>query len=270
MRKALLYVTTLLAFASSYAFADQLADMKARGSLVCGVFSGAEPFAFQDPATREIKGYDIDFCKGVAAQLGLKPEIKVISLEARIPELQQGRVDLLAAVLGYNPARAEQIGFSNIYFVSRQMVAVKAGSLGKLEDLAGKRISSVKGSSNIPMVQKALPSAAIVSYEDAPAAFMAMMLNKVDGFVVSEASARRFAEKLGAQASSISLIEPPVASEYWGLGMRKGEPALETAVNQALVAMEKSGDVDRIFNRWMGSGSEYQMKRSFTVAPIPR
>jgi polar amino acid transport system substrate-binding protein len=270
MRKTLLSLAALMTLAVPAAFADQLADMRTRGVLTCGVFSGAEPFAFQDAATREMKGYDIDVCKGIAARLGVKSEIKVVSLEARIPELQQGRVDVLAAVLGYNAARAEQIVFSNTYFVSRQMVAVKAGSVNKLDDLAGKRISSVKGSSNIPMVQKVLPTATVVSYEDTSTAFMAMIQNKVDGFVASEAALRRFAHKLGAQASSIVVAEPAVASEHWGLGLRKGEAALEIAVNGALTSMEKDGEVDRIFNRWMGSGSEYQMKRSFTVAPIPR
>jgi len=263
-------VATFLACTGA-ASADQLSDVKARGTLVCGVFSGAEPFAFQDPATRELRGYDVDFCKGIAAHLGVKPELKVISLEARIPELQQGRVDLLAAVLGYNAARAEQVVFSNTYFVSRQIAAVKSGGgLTKLDELANKRISTVKGSSNIPMIQKSLPSATIISFEDGPAAFMALIHDKVDADVLSEAAARQLAKKLGADASQIAVLEPAIASEHWGLGLRKGEPAMEKAVNEALVSMDQSGEVDNIFGKWMGSGSESGMKRSFAIAPIPR
>jgi polar amino acid transport system substrate-binding protein len=268
--RGLVLLTLLSVAAVSSANADQLADIKARGTLVCGIYTGAEPFAFQDPVSREMKGYDIDFCKGVAAQLGVKAELKVISLEARIPELQEKRVDILAALLGYNPARAQQIAFSDAYFVSRQIVAVKSDKAMSLNDLASKRVSTIKGSSNIPMIHRSLPTSTIVSYEDGPAAFMAMMQNKVDGFAVSETALRRFVQRMGPQASQIHVLEPEVGDEYIGLGMRKGEPALETAVNNALLAMEKSGEVDRIFNQWIKAGATQPIKRTFTIAPIPR
>lgn len=269
MRK--LAIVTLLSLAAvQSASADQLSDIKSRGVLVCGIYTGAEPFAFQDPVSGEMKGYDIDFCKGIAARLGVKPELKVISLEARIPELQQGRVDILAALLGYNPSRAQQIAFSDAYFVSRQIVAVKTSAPKSLNDLANKRVSTIKGSSNIPMIQKSMPTAAIIGYEDGPAAFMAMMQNKVDGFAVSETALRRFVQRMGAQSSQIHVLEPEVGSEYIGVGMRKGEPALEAAVNNALLAMEKSGEVDKIFDQWIKPGAAQPIKRTFPIAPIPQ
>lgn len=80
-----------LAVVTATAQADQLADIKARGTLVCGVLANFEPFGFQDPASREIVGYDVDYCKGVAKALGVKPVLQVVSMEARIPELLQGR-----------------------------------------------------------------------------------------------------------------------------------------------------------------------------------
>lgn len=269
MRKFLLYAAMFVA-GTATANADELSDIKARGTLICGVFSGAEPFAFQDPASRELKGYDVDFCRGVAARLGVKPEFKVISLDARIPELQQGRVDVLAAVLGYNAARAEQITFSDSYFVSHLKIAVlQQDGFKSTADLAGKRVGAVKGSSAIVLVRNVLPTTTVVTYEDAPSGYMALAQGKVSGFVAAEVSLRRFAHKLGT-STPITVVDPAVGSEYWGLGIRKGEPALEKAVNDALVAMDKSGEVETIFTRWMGAATEYQMTRSFAVAPIPQ
>ena len=259
-----------LATGAKVANADQLADIKAHGTLVCGVLGNGAPFGFQDPDSREIVGYDVDFCKGVAKELGVKPELKVLSLDARIPELTQGRVDILAAVLGYNAQRAQQITFSDTYFVSNQVIAASTGSANKtLNDLAGKRISTIKGSSNIPMVQRALPTAQIVSYDDAPSAFMALAQKKVDGYVLSESLMHRFIDKLGANANTITILNPPVGREYWGLGMRKDEPKLAEAVNSALVKMQASGESQQIFDKWLGTGSPFKMKRDFTTAPIP-
>jgi len=247
--------------------ADQLADVKAKGALTCGVVGALEPFAYQDTASREVIGYDVDFCKAVAKQLGLKPELKVVSLEARIPELTQGRVDILAAVLGYNPTRAEQVAFSKAYFVSNQAIAAKKGAFKQRDDLAGKRVATIKGSSNIPIMQKVVPTAQLVSYDDAPSAFTALVQGKVDGYVLSESLMRRFISKLGSD-SNIDVLSPPVGRESWGLGMRKGEAGLEKAIDDALDAIEKSGEAQQIFDKWMGPNTIYKMRRDFKTEKI--
>ncbi|WP_313370282.1 transporter substrate-binding domain-containing protein [Achromobacter animicus] len=258
---------TAAALGLSSAHADQLSDVKSKGVLTCGVVGTLEPFAYQDPGTREVMGYDIDFCKGVAKRLGVKPQINVISLEARIPELTQSRVDILAAVLGYNPDRAEQIKFSKSYFVSNQSIAAKTGAFKSRDELAGKRVATIKGSSNIPMMQKVMPTASLVSYDDAPSAFTALAQGKVNGYVLSESLMKRFISKLG-NGSVIEVLKPPVGREYWGLGMRKNEPAFEQAVNNALDEMESSGESAQIFNKWLGSATIYKMERDFKTEKI--
>ncbi|WP_316156935.1 ABC transporter substrate-binding protein [Cupriavidus sp. BIC8F] len=266
--KASFAVLACAAAMAGPAHADQLADIKARGTLVCGVLSNLEPFGFQDPSTRELTGYDIDFCKAIAKSLGVKPELKPVSLEARIPELSQGRVDVLAAVLGYTPARAEQITFSDTYFVSEHRLAVKGnGPFKQRDDLAGKRISTMKGASTQFFLQKVLPSAQLVSYDDTPSAFMALVQGKVDGFGLSETMLRRFIAKLGP-SGNITVLAPSLGEEAWGLGIKKGEPALEKAVNAALADMEKSGEAQQIFEKWLGARTIFQMKREFRTQPI--
>ncbi|KUM43403.1 ABC transporter substrate-binding protein [Pseudomonas sp. EpS/L25] len=253
---------------SAAVHADQLADIKTRGTLVCGVLSTLDPFGSIDPKTREVVGYDVDFCKGVAKQLGVKAELRQLSLDARIPELNQGRVDILAAVLGYTPARATQIAFSDSYFLSLQKLAVQQDSgLDSLADLNDKRISSIKGSSTQNFVRATIPGAKIVSYDDAPSAFMALTQRKVDGFGLTEAMLRRFIVKLGTEAT-LKVIDAPLGQEQWGLGLKKDEPQLLAAVNKALNEMESTGEAQTIFDKWLGKDSVYHMDRTFKVEPI--
>ncbi len=255
-----------LAVATSVS-ADQLADVKAKGTLVCGVMTNLDPFAFADSKTQQQMGYDIDFCKGVANQLGVKPELKVISFDARIPELSQGRVDILAAVLGYTEARAKQIDYSDAYFVSIQKMGVRADSSYKvLGDLAEKRVGAVKASSTLNMLQQTLPTAKVISYDDAPAAFMALVQGKVEGFGQSETLLRRWISK--ATDQKINVIMPPMGQEAWGLGLRKNEPAFRAAVNDALAKMESSGESAQIFERWLGKDTLFKMEREFKTQPI--
>ncbi len=104
-----------------------------------------EPFSFQDPKTRETVGYEVDICKAIAKDLGVKLELKLLAVEARIPELTQGRVDLLSAALGYSDERAQQIDFSLTPFVSRQMILVKSASDIKVLDHSRTRSERAEG-----------------------------------------------------------------------------------------------------------------------------
>lgn len=270
MRKTLLPIVAVacLSFLTETAIADQLADIKQKGTLVCGTLGTSEPFSYPDPVTREVQGYDVAFCNAVAKSLGVKLELKLISVAARIPELQQGRVDVLAANLGWTPERAEQIAYSDGYYVSLQKIAAKRSSGFKtVADLAGKRVSATKGSTSEMAVKKTLPTATTVTFQDPPAAFLAMQQGKVDAFAVSELTLVKFKQQV-ENSTPIDILEPPVMQEAWGIGMRKDEPALIKHVNALLESMEKSGEAAKIFDKWLGTSTPYNMRRGFKIEPI--
>src|SRR5258707_15660981 len=95
------------------AHADQLADIKGRGELSCGVYSNVEPFSYPNAQTRQLEGMDVDLCNAVAKQLGVKAKLEPLAVEARIPQLKLGRVDIVVANLAYTKTRATQISFSD-------------------------------------------------------------------------------------------------------------------------------------------------------------
>ena len=250
------------------ASADQLADIKQKGTLICGTLGTAEPFSFPDPTTREVQGYDVDFCKAVAKSLGVKLELKLISVAARIPELQQGRVDVIAANLGWTPERAEQVAYSDAYYVSLQKVAaMRSSGIKSTSELAGKRVSAPKGSTSEMAVRKSIPSAQTTTFQDPPTAFLAMQQGKVDGFAVSELMLIKFKQQTEG-TTPIDILEPALMIEPWGIGMRKDEAALIKHVNGVLEGMEKSGEAAQIFDKWLGPNTNYKLKRSFKVEPI--
>ncbi|PRD43563.1 cysteine ABC transporter substrate-binding protein [Phyllobacterium phragmitis] len=261
--KLKLSVITLLAtvLSVSTAAADQLADIKSRGTLTCGTLGTAEPFSFADPATREIAGYDIDLCKGIADDMGVELQMKPMSVEARIPELVQGRVDVLAGNLGYTPERAEQIDYTTAYFVSLQKLLVKADSdFAALDDLGESRISAPKGSSSERYVREALPQATLLTFQDPPSAFLALAQSKVDSMILSEINAEKFVAQTGEK---FKFIDQAVAEEFWGLGIRKNEPALLEQVNATLKRLEESGEGQKIFDKWLGEATAYKLKKPF-------
>jgi polar amino acid transport system substrate-binding protein len=261
--KTILGAAALSVIALTAAKADELADIKARGTLVCGTMGTFEPFSFQDPKTRETVGYEVDLCQKVADALGVKLELKLLAVEARIPELTQGRVDLLSAALGYSDERAKQIDYSLTSFVSRQMFMTKSGSgISQIADLKNDKISAPKGSSSEKYLRSLLPDATLLSFQDPPSAFLALQQSKVKAIILSELALKKFQMQA---PDGLEFIKQPAAIEYWGLGVRKGEPAFLQAVNKALTDLEASGEAQKIFDKWIGKDSPYKLERTFTL-----
>lgn len=256
---------------ASVAHADALSDIKARGTLVCGTLGTSEPFSFQDPKTRQVVGYEVDLCQAIADDLGVKLEIKMIAVAARIPELAGGRVDVVAANLGWTPERAQQIDYSYQHYVSPQKILIRrddAGSLKTNGDLAGKRVSAVAGSSSESGAKRLIPDVTTVTFKDPPTAFVALQQRKVSGFVGSELMLLKYQQETETSPVKLDIIEEPLFVEPWGIGMRKGEDGLRNEVNKVLSSLESSGKLQTIFDRWFGPDTKFPTKRVFKAEEI--
>ncbi len=251
---------------STAAHADRLADIKARGTLVCATLTSSEPLGFPDPATRQIVGFDVDMCNAVAKQLGVKLEHKGVSVEARIPELTLGRVDLVVAALGYTKERAQQIDFTAAHYQTPiKLIAHSNAGFNKVEDLAEKRISANKGSTPELYARRVLPKATILTFQDTPAAFLALAQNKVQGLALSQPSGIRFVNE---SEGKYKFLNGELAWEPTAMGVKKDEPALLAAVNDALEKLEKSGETDALWTKWFGPNTKFNIPREKKLTPI--
>lgn len=255
-----------LCLAATMAHADRLDEIKARGKLICATLSGSEPLAFQDPATRQYIGFDVDTCKAIAKQLGVELEHRPISVEARIPELSLGRVDVVAAAMGYTKERAEQIAFSDIHYqIPLKILVSSSAGIKSFADLSGKKVSANKGSTPELYTRNKIPTAEVVTYQDSPTAFLALQQRKVQGFAVAQAAGARFVE--GSDGKFVFLDES-LAYEPTGLGLKKGETALIAAVNKALRDLESSGELDAMWNKWFGPSTKFKIVREKKLTPL--
>ena len=244
---------------ASVAHADRLKDIKDRGSLVCASLSGSEPLAYQDPTTRQYVGFDVDTCSAIARHLGVKMEHKPITVEARIPELALGRVDVVAAAFGYTKERAEQVAFtSSHYQIPLKIIVAKDSGITRFSDLAGKRISTEKGSTPELYARRVIPSAEVVTFQDNASQFLALQQGKVQGFAIGMASGLRF---VNGSDGKYKFLDESLANEPTCLGVKKGEPELLAAVNKALEDMQSSGELDALWNKWYGPQTKFNIPR---------
>lgn len=248
------------------AHADRLADAKARGTLICATLTANEPLGFPDPTTRQIVGFDVDMCNAISEQMGLKLEHRGLSVEARVPELALGRVDVVSAAFGYTKERAEQVDFtSSHYQVPIKLIVPVDSGLNQVDDLKNKKISAIKGSTLELFSRRALPSATVLTYQDGPAAFLALSQNKVQAMAQTMTGGVRYVNETDGK---FKFADGELAWEPTALGVKKDEPALLAGVNEALAKLEEAGTIDDIWNKWYGPETKYKIVREKKLTPI--
>jgi general L-amino acid transport system substrate-binding protein len=122
----------------------RLAQVQERGSLICGVNDGLPGFGFLDADGNNV-GFDIDFCRAIAAAVLGDPEaveFRPLDADGRQPALQSGEIDVLIRNTTWTVSRDSTWGlFAPTTFYDGQGMMVRAADgISTLEDLAGATI----------------------------------------------------------------------------------------------------------------------------------
>lgn len=240
---------------------DRLASS---GVIKIGYATKNIPFSYLD-ASGEPVGYSIELCKRVVDLLKEKlrqPDLKIEFVERtasnRVVMLNDGSIDLECVSSTNNEERRRSVWFSYSHFItSTRFVSLKSNGINNIADLAGRTVVVTKGSTNIAQLntinrEKSLYIALVqgVSINDA---FDMVTQGKASAFVMdgillaSLVANSRNPENYALSADALSVPEP------YGLMLRRGDTAFKDAVNEALLQIYKSGEINDIYNRWFMS-----------------
>jgi polar amino acid transport system substrate-binding protein len=247
--------------------ADQLQDILQRKELRCGTFADVPPFAAPDPKTREMAGFDVDLCTAIAKRLSVTPKITPLSVEGRVPEVKLGRVDVTIANLAYTLGRAEQIQFSDPYYIAKEMLAVRASDPGTTPaEFKAKRLAAAKGSTSELAVK--LNGSDPLTFQDTGSVFMAVEQNKAAGMVANTMTITKLVSESQTHGVALKMIRDPMLLEPICVGMKQDEPALLAKINETLAALDKAGEINQLWDKWLGPKTEYQLVRTEQVVPL--
>jgi general L-amino acid transport system substrate-binding protein len=140
----LLILTVMLAPASAWA-GPTLELVRGKGVVRCGVNEHLIGFSKKD-ATGRWQGFEIDFCRAVAAAVlgdGEKVSFVPVTAPSRFPVLLSGKIDLLMRNTTYTFDREAVLGvrFAGIYFYDGQAFMVpRSSGISSLAQLNGAAI----------------------------------------------------------------------------------------------------------------------------------
>ena len=145
-----LIATAVLAGSAAAASAATLDDVKARGSLQCGVNTGLAGFSQPNDAG-EWTGLDVDYCRAVAAAVfGDPSKVKFTPLTAkeRFTALESGEVDLLSRNTTWTMSRDTQLGLTfagTNYYDGQGFMVRKSLGVSSAKELNGASICVQSG-----------------------------------------------------------------------------------------------------------------------------
>ncbi|WBT08515.1 glutamate ABC transporter substrate-binding protein [Corynebacterium sp. SCR221107] len=168
-----------------------------------------------------------------------------------------GEVDMIAATYSINAARAEKVNFGGPYLITHQALLVKADNtdITKLEDLDGKILCSVSGSTPAQKVKDALPGVQLQEFDTYSSCVEALDQGTIDAMTTDATILNGYAAQ---NSGSFKLVEmtkdgKPFTDEYYGIGLAKDDTEGTDAINTALKEMQDSGEFEKAVEENLGS-----------------
>jgi general L-amino acid transport system substrate-binding protein len=124
--------------------------VKQRGTLRCGVNQTVPGFGFLNPTTNQIEGFDIDFCKAIAAAVlgdATKFELVPVTAEQRFDALRAGQYDVLVRNTTWTSSRDGDLGisFAHPNFYDAQGMMVRQGEFSAVSEMNDATICHTAG-----------------------------------------------------------------------------------------------------------------------------
>jgi polar amino acid transport system substrate-binding protein len=241
----------LVACFAKPAQASTLDDILKRGKITIGITTDYPPYGELDK-NQQPAGYDVDVAKLLGHYLGVQVDLVPVSSPNRIPYLLSGKVDVLVALLGVTLERAKQVAFSSPYSATDVViVGPRKTHIASAADLAGKRISVVRASSNEGLVRKIAPSGtSILPFDSDMAGIQAVLSGQTDAIAsgVEVITALNKANP-GLQAE----VKFTLRHQLNAAAVRREDTDLLRWINTFVLYAKTSGELDAIQRNWVGS-----------------
>ncbi|MEU6672562.1 glutamate ABC transporter substrate-binding protein [Streptomyces sp. NPDC046853] len=240
---------------------------KKRGKIVIGAKADQPYLGFQDQSTKEYSGFDIEIAKMIAADLGFSPkqiEWKTVDSGARETAVSKGDVDLMIGTYTINDERKKQIDFAGPYFHAGASLLVRKDEkdVKGPETVRDKKVCSIVGSTPLQNIKKPKYGAKVTELSKYSECVAQLLNNQIDAVTTDDAILMGYAAQ---NEGKLKVVGKPFSDEPYGVGLKKGDAALQKAVADAIKAHQESGDYKKAYDATLGkSGSEYQEPPAFT------
>ncbi len=218
--------------------------------------SAFAPFEYKD-SDGKYKGIDVDLLTRIAELQGFKIDFKFIGFSSAMQALESGQADGMIAGMTMTDERKANYDFSDPYFQSGIQLAVAKDNkdIKEYKDLKGKTVGAKVGTESADFLEthKKEYGYTIKSFDAADQLYDALKVGSIDA-MMDDYPVIGYAVQQGQDLKT--PIKREVGGEY-GFAVKKGEnPELREMFTEGLKELKRTGEYDKIVDKYIGSGSE--------------
>lgn len=238
-----------------------LAKVKETKKITLGIRENIPPFSYFDDQQKVI-GFSVDICMkivdAVKKELG-EPNLEVamapVTSSSRIPLMVNGSIDLECGTTTNNAERQKQVTFSNTFFLSAvRLLSKKSAGVKSIKDLKGKSVSTVAGSTTVPLLIKANNDLGlgmnINGARDTAEGFLLLETDRVAAFAMDDVQLAIMAALSKDPPAYVIGEENLNNPEPYGIMLRRDDPAFKALVNRATGDLFRSPEMAALYDKW--------------------
>lgn len=240
-----------------------LKKVKDSGSITMGIRESSLPLSYLDDKQQPV-GYHIEICNRIidAVKANLKlASIKVthtpVTSQNRIPLVTNGTVDLECGSTTNNEARKKQVDFAPTTFVTNVRMAVKKSSgITSLDQLGGKPVATTTGTTSVQLMRAHEKGKSIdfkeVYAKDHADAFLMLETDRAVAFVMDD-NLLAGLMVTSKNPNDYAIVGEVLNIEPIAIMLRREDPAFKKVVDDAVIGLMKSGEIDKLYAKWFMS-----------------
>ena len=219
-----------------------MAKLADKGSITIGTKFDQPLFGLRGPSG-DPEGFDVEIGKIIAAKLGIEPDkikwVETVSAN-REPFIQDGRVDIVVATYTINDERKQVVDFAGPYFIAGQTILVKKDNneINGPEDLAGKTVCSVEGSTPAANIEENYPDVKLELTDAYSNCLEPLRNDQVDAITTDNVILAGFVDQ---NPDEFKLAGEPFTEEPYGIGLKKGDDQFRNFINDVLEESYEDG-----------------------------
>jgi glutamate transport system substrate-binding protein len=233
---------------ASFPEGTTMARLKAAGTVKVGTKFDQPLFGLKNLQNKP-EGFDVEIAKLIAGEMGIAAD-KIEWVEAvsanREPFIQQGKVDFVVATYTINDKRKQVVDFAGPYYEAGQDIMVAKGNpegIGGPDDLAGKKVCSVTGSTPAENIRTNYPKAELTEFDVYSKCAEALKNGQVQAVTTDNVILLGL---ISQDQEAFELVGKPFTKEPYGIGLKKGDTAFRNFINDTLEKAFQDG-------RWLAA-----------------
>lgn len=255
-----LWMAALLAMSPAAQAEDTLGKVASTGRITLAYRESSVPFSYLNGPHQpigfgiEIYAKVIDAVRAHTGRADLEVRWQAVTSQNRIPLLANGTIDLECGSTSNTATRAKTVAFAVNYFYTGTRLLVKRGSgIRDFADLAGKTVAVTGGTTNMKTLRRYNLEHGLgmdlLAGRDHADSFLLVDAGRAVAFAMDDILL--YGQLLNAKRpAQWEVVGAPLQVEPYACMLRREDPAFKQLVDEVLVGLMRSGEFERIYDKW--------------------